>query len=36
MSLAVAVNLFAAGVLTAVFPRMTAVFSPTGAVGFFA
>lgn len=36
MSLAVAVNLFWAGVLTLTFPRMTAVFGPTGALGFFA
>ena len=36
MSLAVAVNLFFAGVLTVTFPRMTAVFGPTGALGFFA
>lgn len=36
MSLAVAVNLFSAGVLTVVFPRMIAVFGATGAVAFFA
>ena len=36
MSLAVAVNLFAAGVLTVVFPRLLAAFGSTGAVGFFA
>ena len=36
MSLAVAVNLFCAGVLTVIFPRMIAVFDATGAIGFFA
>lgn len=36
MSLSVAINLFFAGVLTLVFPRMTSVFGATGAVGFFA
>ncbi|KAL2050299.1 hypothetical protein ABVK25_009407 [Lepraria finkii] len=36
MSLAVAVNLCWAGVLTVSFPRMTAAFGPTGAFGFFA
>ncbi|KAL9137568.1 MAG: hypothetical protein Q9175_001222 [Cornicularia normoerica] len=36
MSLSVAVNLFFAGVLTLVFPRMTSVFGATGALGFFA
>lgn len=36
MSLSVAVNLFFAGVLTLVFPRMIAVFDATGAIGFFA
>ena len=36
MSLAVAVNLFCAGVLTVVFPRMIAAFDATGAIGFFA
>lgn len=36
MSLAVAVNLFWAGVLTVAFPRMISAFGPTGAIGFFA
>ncbi|MCJ1402163.1 hypothetical protein MMC11_005382 [Xylographa trunciseda] len=36
MGFAVAVNLFWAGILTIVFPRMTDVFTPTGAVAFFA
>lgn len=36
MSLAVAVNLFFAGILTVAFPRMTTAFGPTGALGFFA
>jgi len=36
MSLAVATNLFWAGVLTVAFPRMISAFGPTGAVGFFA
>lgn len=36
MSLSVAINLFFAGVLTLVFPRMISVFGAAGAVGFFA
>ena len=36
MGFAVAVNLFWAGILTVVFPRMTDAFSATGAVAFFA
>ncbi|MCJ1383903.1 hypothetical protein MMC17_007017 [Xylographa soralifera] len=36
MGFAVAVNLFWAGILTVVFPRMIDAFTPTGAVAFFA
>jgi len=36
MSLAVAVNLFFAGILTVAFPRMISAFGPTGAIAFFA
>lgn len=36
MSLSVAINLFFAGILTLIFPRMVAVFGATGAIGFFA
>ncbi|MCJ1295853.1 hypothetical protein MMC34_007417 [Xylographa carneopallida] len=36
MGFAVAVNLFWAGILTLVFPRMTDAFTATGAVAFFA
>ncbi|KAF2141058.1 uncharacterized protein K452DRAFT_272874 [Aplosporella prunicola CBS 121167] len=36
MSLSVATNLFFAGVLTLVFPRMTAALGNTGALSFFA
>ena len=36
MGFAVAVNLFWAGILTVVFPRMIDAFTSTGAVAFFA
>lgn len=36
MSFAVAINLFFASILTVTFPRLTKVFGPTGALGFFA
>ena len=36
MSLAVAINLFFAAVLTVVFPKLTNALTPTGAIGFFA
>lgn len=36
MSLAVAVNLFWAAILTVTFPRLTAVLTPTGSLSFFA
>ncbi|KAL8855821.1 MAG: hypothetical protein Q9178_007536 [Gyalolechia marmorata] len=36
MSLAVSINLFWAGVLTVVYPKMSDALTPTGAIGFFA
>ncbi|KAL8970554.1 MAG: hypothetical protein Q9197_003753, partial [Variospora fuerteventurae] len=36
MSLAVSINLFFAGVLTLVYPKLSDALTPTGTIGFFA